>query len=109
MRDRRLDVQGLLIQGLEFLVVLLGSVHLNLQSIDFQQLRSFLQIILALICLQQAYSHCQKHSKHKAPFFLTDISCYLMLLSVAPTIRHQIVRLLTSNVFHEVRKEMAVT
>jgi metal-dependent hydrolase (beta-lactamase superfamily II) len=42
VRDSRLDVQGLFIQGLQLLVVLLGCVHLDLQSIDLQELGAFL-------------------------------------------------------------------
>lgn len=47
----RLDVQRLFIQGLQFLVVLLRSVHLDLQRIYLEQLRALLKIILAFIGL----------------------------------------------------------
>ena len=51
MRDGRLDVQGLFVQGLLLLVVLLGRVHLNLKGVNLQELSSFLKIILPIIRL----------------------------------------------------------
>lgn len=49
--DGRFNMKGLLIQGFQFLVIFLCGVHLNLQSIDLQQLRSLLQVVFSIICL----------------------------------------------------------
>lgn len=51
MGNRRLDVQGLFVECLQLLVVLLHGVHLDLQRIDLQQLGAFLQVVLSLFRL----------------------------------------------------------
>ena len=47
-----LDVKGLLVKRLEFLVVFLSSIHLNLKSVNLKQLGSFLQIIFTFVSLK---------------------------------------------------------
>lgn len=54
MGNRRFDVQRLLVQCLQFLVVLLRRVHLDLQCVDLQQLGALLQVVLALVVLSSA-------------------------------------------------------
>ena len=49
MRDCRLDVEGLIVERLQLLVVLLGSVHLDLQSVNLQQLSAFFEIVFAIL------------------------------------------------------------
>lgn len=51
VRNGRFNMKRLFIQSFQFLVVFLRCVHLDLQSIDLQQLRAFLQVILSIICL----------------------------------------------------------
>ena len=46
--DGRLDVQGLLVECLELLAVLLLRVHLDLQRVHLQQLSAFLHVVLPL-------------------------------------------------------------
>ena len=47
----RFDVQGLFVQCLQFLIVLLCCIHLNLQCINLEQLCALLEVILAFISL----------------------------------------------------------
>ena len=49
MRNGRLDVQRLVVQRLQLFVVFLSGVHLDLQGVNLQQLRPFLQVVLALL------------------------------------------------------------
>ena len=60
MRDCRLDVEGLVVERLQLLVVLLGSVHLDLQSVNLQQLSPFLEIIFAVLELISTSGETEK-------------------------------------------------
>ena len=51
MWNSRLDMQGLLIKSLQFLIVLLLGVHLYLEGVDLQQLRPLLHVVLPLLRL----------------------------------------------------------
>lgn len=58
-----LDVQRLFVEGLQFLVILLLRVHLDLQGVHLQQLRPLLDVIDTLLRLtglvQLFYNPCQ--------------------------------------------------
>ena len=49
MRNCWIDVKWLIIDGLQLLVVLLFGVHLDLHSIDFQELSPFLHIVFTIL------------------------------------------------------------
>ena len=49
--DGALDGEGLHVQLLQLLGVLLGTVQLNLQRVHFQQLRALLQVVCAILRL----------------------------------------------------------
>ena len=53
MWDCTLDLETLLVEELKLLVVLLCSVHLDLQGIYFQQLSALLVVIFTFLSLQQ--------------------------------------------------------
>ena len=73
----RLDMEGLLIESLQLLVVLLLSVHLNLQGIDLKQLCAFLHVIHSI--------HCEAGLMQ-----LLDDPCQA---SVVPTVEAQLAKL----------------
>ena len=68
MRDCRLDVEGLVVERLQLLVVLLGSVHLDLQSVNLQQLSPFLEIIFAVLKLISRHQVKLRKSELRATF-----------------------------------------
>ncbi len=52
MGNGGLDMERLFVQGFELLVVLLCRVHLDFQSVNFQQLGALLQVFLAFFRLK---------------------------------------------------------
>lgn len=53
MRDGALDVDGLLVERLQRLVVLLLGVHLDLERVDLEQLSALLEVLLTLLGLNR--------------------------------------------------------